>query len=163
MVVFAYDNRDGLPDEFEPKVMIRCLLFSTAERGHAVELLFLKLRHGGGEWVFPVWGVAAPALERGGGLFVPKSGVTAWHHFVSSGISSDFRFKPGLYEIEILARFSGAARPKKLRTETLALRDQVDPRSGNKTAQAWFDRDPESGELKGRVASPGGANEEPAN
>ena len=72
MVVFAYDParpRRG----FVPKVMVRCLLFSTGERGRIIETLFARMRIADSDYIFPVWGMDLDnKLVRGGGLLVAK-------------------------------------------------------------------------------------------
>jgi hypothetical protein len=94
MIVFGYDSRSN-SGVFDPKIMVRCLVFSTGERGHAIETLFLRLHYGEFEQAFSIWGINTERVERGGGLFVGKSGVTAWHSFNISG-DTDFKFNPGV-------------------------------------------------------------------
>jgi hypothetical protein len=146
MVAFGYDLH-GQSGRFDPKIMVRCLVLSTGERGHAIETLFLRLRYSKSEQVFSVWGINIERLERGGGLFVGKSGVTAWHSFNISG-DTDFKFNPGVYEIEILARIYGSERPLSLWTAELSLDKAVAPTIHNGQQQVWFDREPMSGKFK---------------
>jgi hypothetical protein len=154
MVVFAYDGH-GDPGNLDPKVMVRTLLRSTGAQGHAIETLFLRLRHRGSEQLFPVWGLATTTgnLDRGGGLFVGKTGVTGWHHFVASGDARTFQFKSGPYELDILARVDTWSRPIKLWTTQLILPDTSSPTHHDGTDQVWFDRDPESGGFQPRIES----------
>lgn len=155
MVAFAYDGR-GVRGELDPKVMVRTLLFSTGAQGHAIETLFLRLRRGGSEHVFPVWGVATDKLDRGGGLFVGKNGVTAWHHFVVSlGPARDFEFSTGTYELEIWARTDGLNGAVKLWAAELYLPANVSPSRHDGSEQVWFNRDPESGGFLARLESRG--------
>ncbi len=66
MIVFAYDYRQQYT-KFEPKIMIRSLIFSTGERGQVIEALYARLRYHTTEELFPVWGVNADnQLVRGG-------------------------------------------------------------------------------------------------
>jgi hypothetical protein len=150
MVVFAYDR--GSRSEVVPKVMVRCLLFSTGERGRIVEALFLGLRHAASNHVFLVWGLDADdELVRGGGLLVGKTGVVAWHHFVAQAEASGFRFEPGRYEVEVVARVHGRKRPLKLWHRDLLLAEAVTPTAHDGTDQVWFDRDPQSDEFSARL------------
>src|SRR6266404_3959457 len=113
MVAFGYDA-SGQARVFNPKVMVRSLLYSTGARGHAIETLFLRLRYQTNEYLFPIWGLSVDKLERGGGLLVTKTGVTAWHHFVRSSDLDGFEFGPGAYEIAVLARLTDQKNPVRL-------------------------------------------------
>ena len=155
MVVFAYDRR-GEPGRVDPKVMVRTLLFTTGAQGHAIETLFLRLRHDGSERVFPVWGLATDKLDAGGGLFVGKTGVTAWHHFVASEAARAFQFKPGHYELDICVRVDGRSRSAKLWTAAVSLPDTASMSCHDGSEQVWFDRNPESGDFQPRIASHNG-------
>jgi hypothetical protein len=154
MVVFGYDGR-GDPSGLDPKVMVTTLLFSTGARGHAIETLFLRLRHRGSAHVFPVWSFAATngTLGRGGGIFVGMTGVTGWHHFVASGDARSFRFKSGTYELDVLARADTWRQPIKLWTSNLVIPETSTPTRHDGTEQVWFDRDPESGDFVPRLES----------
>ena len=153
MVVFAYDGR-GVRGALDPKVMVRSLLFSTGAQGHAVETLFLRLWQDGSEYVFPVWGLATDKLERGGGLFVGKTGLTAWHHFVfSSGSGQEFEFGAGTYELQIWARTNDLNGTVKLWGTELNLAASASPTRHDGSEQVWFNRDPESGRFLARLES----------
>lgn len=158
MVVFAYDAA-GSRTGSVPKVMIRCLLFSTGERGRIIEALFTRIRAEGSDYIFPVWGMDADSkLVRGGGLLVAKGGVVAWHHFVASNNGQDFNFKPGDYEVQVFARVHGRARPLKLWYHTFAVSQAVAPTSHDGSEQVWFDRLPEANGFEGRRESRAPAN-----
>jgi hypothetical protein len=150
MVVFGYDRNS--PSEVLPKVMVRCLLFSTGERGRIVEALFLRLRHAASDHMFPVWGLNADdKLERGGGLLVGKAGVVAWHHFVAQDDESGFRFQPGRYELDVVARVHGRDRPVTLWSRGLSLAETISPTRHDGSEQVWFDRHPQSDEFSARL------------
>lgn len=158
MVVFAYDAAGSRPG-FVPKVMVRCLLFSTGERGRIIEALFARTRSGGSEYTFPVWGMDADSkLVRGGGLLVAKGGVVAWHHFVASSSGPGVSFGPGEYEVQVFARVHGRSRPVKLWSRTLAVSDAVAPTTHDGSEQVWFDRLPEADEFEARRESRSPAN-----
>jgi hypothetical protein len=160
MVVFAYDG-EGAPGHLDPKVMVRTLLFSTGAQGHAVETLFLRLRHGGSEHLFPVWGIATAGddLDRGGGLFVGKSGVAGWHYLVSSGATRGFKFTAGEYDVAVLARTIGRKKAVMLWSEYVTLPDAASPTRHDGVDQVWFDRDPDSGTYFPRLESRAPANQ----
>ncbi len=155
MIVFSYDER-GSRVGYDPKVMVRCLMFSTGERGCVIETLFARVRHGVSKQLFPIWGMDADnKLVRGGGLFVGKSGVVAWHHFVVSGDRVDFRFKPGTYELDVFARVHGSGRPVKLWSTVLSLPESCTPNQHDGREQVWFDQEVQSGEFCPRLESRG--------
>lgn len=150
MVVLGYDER-GSRDGFDPKVMVRCLVFSTGERGRVVETLYARLQNDTSDKVFPVWGVDADSkLVRGGGLWIGKTGVTAWHHFVAT---TDFQFQPGTYKLEVFARVHGSNHPKKLWSAVLSLPAECAPSRHDGREQVWFDREPQTGDLLPRLES----------
>ena len=58
MVVFGYDNR-GSKEGFDPKIMVRCFVFTSGERGQVIETLFARLYSKTVNELFPIWGVNA--------------------------------------------------------------------------------------------------------
>jgi hypothetical protein len=153
MVVFAYDRR-GSTDEYDAKVMVRSLLFSTGERGRVIEAMFAYVRCGAVEHIFPVWGYDADnKLVRGGGLFIGKTGVAAWHHFVAAGEGRGFCFGHGPYQIDVCARIHGLRSPVTLWSAVLSLPEEVTPTRHDGREQVWFDRNPATDELRPRLES----------
>lgn len=159
MVVFAYDAL-GSGEGFVPKVMVRCLMFSTGERGRIIEALFANVREGASEYLFPVWGMEADnKLVRGGGLLVDKTGVVAWHHFVAAASDcSGLQFRPGTYEVTVFAHVHGTTRPVKLWSHTLFLPEAAAPIRHDGSDQVWFDRHVQSDGFEARRESRGAAN-----
>ena len=158
MVVFAYEPA-GSRAGFVPKVMVRCLLFSTGERGRIIEGLFARTQVAGSEHIFPVWGMDADnKLVRGGGLLVAKGGVVAWHHFIASSTGPELSFRPGEYEVQVFARVHGRTRPVRLWSHTLTVSQAVAPMSHDGREQVWFDRLPESDGFEARRESRASAN-----
>jgi hypothetical protein len=153
MVVFAHD-RLGSGQGFVPKVMVRCLIFSTGERGHVIEALFARLRDGASEYLFPVWGMDADSkLVRGGGLLITKTGVVAWHHFVATADHTAFHFGTGKYEVDVFAHVHGTTHPVKLWSHTLSLPTAAAPIKHDGSEQVWFDRQMQSENFKARRES----------
>ncbi|OGN74470.1 MAG: hypothetical protein A2X25_06170 [Chloroflexi bacterium GWB2_49_20] len=152
MVVFGYDTR-GSHNGFDPKIMVRSHIFSTGERGQIIEALFAQLHFSTSNEMFPVWGVDADnKLVRGGGLWVGKTGVTAWHHFVAS---TNFKFQPGSYTLEVFARVHGSRYPKKLSSTTLLIPLETSISRHDGSEQMWFDLEPQTGEFQPRLESRG--------
>jgi hypothetical protein len=160
MVAFGYDSRGQ--GGFDPKVMVRCLLFSTGERGHVIETLFARLTSADSKLPLNTWGILQEKLERGGGLFVGKQGVPAWHHFVASGNQSSFRFGAGKYQLEVLGRVHGFGTPLTLWSTTLVVPDSAAPLHHDGRDPVWFDLDPDSGEFVARLESRGAGGSMPA-
>lgn len=144
MVVFAYDPAGSRPG-FVPKVMVRCLLFSTGERGRIIESLFARTRIAGSECTYPVWGIDDDSkLARGGGILVPRGGIVAWHHFVASSDRPGINFTPGEYEVQVFARVHGRSRPVELWSRMLTVSDAVAPTSLDGNEAVWFHHNPET-------------------
>ncbi len=152
MVAFGYDasGQGG----FDPKIMVRCLLFSTGERGHVIEMAFARLEKDGSILALNTWGIQEEKLQRGGGLFVGKHGVTAWHHFVATG-NTRFQFGAGKYGVQVLARVHGFAAPVLLWSTSLVIPDSVVPSRHDGGDQVWFDLNPDTGRFEPRLASRG--------
>jgi hypothetical protein len=67
IVFFGYD----MAPRATPKVFLRTLLYSTANRGQIVEGMFAKVRRGGGEQIFGFWGYGeTEKLTAGSGSHV---------------------------------------------------------------------------------------------
>ncbi len=108
------------------KVFLRTLLYSTAARGQVVEGMYAKVRQSNNERVFSFWGYGEAAkLCPGSGLHVSRTGLAANHHFVLSVHEEDYCFKPGSYEIDVIADVVGRRRPVKLATISLSLTDEL--------------------------------------
>lgn len=108
------------------KVFLRTLLYSTAARGQVVEGMYAKIRNRGTERVFGFWGYGeTEKLSPGSGLHVPRTGLSANHHFVLSVHETGYRFETGAYEIDVFADVVGFRKPIALSTIRLSLSDQL--------------------------------------
>lgn len=109
-----------------PKVFIRTLLFSTASRGQFVEGLYATIRGPSDERTFGFWGHGpTKELMAGSGLYVDRTGYSANHHFVLSVHEDPYAFKPGNYEIDVIANVVGRSKPRKLSTIKLRLSEEL--------------------------------------
>lgn len=88
----------------QAKIFIRTLLFSTGKRGIVIESLFLRVREGTRFEEFSFWGYGDKDLVRGSGLFVGENGVATNHHFNPVVSEKFFQFKPGTYDLELVAK-----------------------------------------------------------
>lgn len=107
-VAFRYDFVEKKVPQ--AKIFLRALLFSTGKRGHVIESLFLRVREASRRAEFSFWGYGDKDLVRGSGLFVPETGVATNHHFNPVDPDVLFRFSPGSYTLELVAKLIGRAR-----------------------------------------------------
>lgn len=126
-----------------PKIFIRTLLYSTSEQGQYIENMFIRLHSPETMQNFNVWAYGDNGLIRGSGLFVNKSGLSMYHHFLLPK-NVKWNFVSGDVKIEIFAETVNK-RPKKIFEQNLSLtNDQInDLVKGN---AIYFDWAPNSGE-----------------
>ena len=90
------------------KIFIRTLLFSTGAKGQYIQNMFIRLSQSGRKTgTFNIWAYGDKELVRGSGLFVDKTGVAKYHHFLLPENEPDFKFTPGEYLIEIFLETIG--------------------------------------------------------
>lgn len=138
----------------EPKIFMRALLFSTAQRGWVIEQLYLRATNQGGSYLFDFWGYGeTEKLSPGSGLFIGQQGAVYNHHFLTRpGNAEDFIFYDGEYQIEVFAKVFDREKPIQLSTFSLLL-------GGNHAAQliqimdmaVYFEWDIDSGKYKSRT------------
>jgi hypothetical protein len=119
-----------------PKVFLRTLLYNTSDRGQYVQNLYVQLQKDGGTRNFNVWayGDKVKGLVRGSGLFVDKTGVENYHHFLLPTRDDEYLFSPGEYTIRVFIEIVNTA-PKRIFEYTLTLDES---RLGDTTA-IFFD------------------------
>ena len=140
LIFFGPDGSHG-----PMKVFMRALLFSTAERGHIIEHLYVCLRRGKSTGLFSTWIVRDESLSRGSGLFVDRRGVACDHHFVLAKDGSTYEFLPGEHVVEIYASCVGRRSPIRLSSETVSLSEEQALSIHQTDAGVFFDWNPESG------------------
>jgi hypothetical protein len=113
-IAFRYDSGRA-------KIFLRTLLFSTGKRGLVIESLFLRVREGTRSEEFSFWGYGDKDLVRGSGLFVGDNGIVTNHHFNPINTEEFFKFTPGTYDLELVAKLIGTASLVKLSRITLSL------------------------------------------
>ena len=147
------------PKRLDPKIMVRCFVFTSGERGQVIETLFARLYSKTVNELFPIWGVNADdKLVRGGGLWVGKTGVTAWHHFVAP---TNFKFEPDTYTLDVFARVHGVRHPKKLWSTVLSFPPKCAMKRHDGSEQVWFNQNPETGQLQPQLETRGTNHEKP--
>jgi len=125
------------------KVFLRTLLYSTAERGHIIENMFLRLRRRDEVQSFNIWIHGDTALARGSGLYVGRSGVSCNHHFVLPRDSSSYSFGAGEYILEVFASVLGRKGSLLLSRQTLHLTEEQARAMGQVDAGVFFDWAPD--------------------
>lgn len=146
MIVFAHDQRGGWPEPSPAKVVLRSLLFGTSERGRIIESLYLAVRHEDERHTFHSWTVRQEgALDTGGGLYVPRSGVLAWHYFLVLPDRPHFRWSAGKYQLQLLARLVGTRGTRVIWKGELQLPPDMELDGQSDSLQVWFNLDPTTG------------------
>jgi hypothetical protein len=136
---------DGpLFDGSNNKVYLRCLLYSTAKRGHVLESLYISLHRNETKQNFNIWVYGEKGdLKRGSGLFVPQEGVTYDHHFLLPEDGANFAFLEGSYTVSVYARLVGRSQSISLLKVGLSIGESqakalAQPRTG-----IYFDYSPD--------------------
>ncbi len=83
------------------KVFIRTLLYSTSDRGHYIQNMFIRLQRGETVQNFNVWVYDDKGLVRGSGLFISKTGTAFNHHFLLPKDGDSYSFLPGNYSLQV--------------------------------------------------------------
>jgi hypothetical protein len=135
-----------------PKIFLRTLLFSTAQRGAVVENMFVRLTGGKVTQTFSFWAYTEnhDAPSRGSGLFVGPQGSTYNHHFLVPESSASYAFPTGQIKIEVFVQLLGRPKPIPLQTFHLAISEKLKP--GSETG-LMFDWNPETCSYDARAHS----------
>lgn len=137
VIYFGFDSTPNSPD---PKVFLRCLLYSTAAKGQLIENLFVRLKHGETTQNFSIWVYGGTArLSRGSGLFVGRDGIATNHHFLMPKDQQSYVFRTGQYDLEVFANLVGKTRPMSLFKTQLSVTDEQERRLASKEAGVYFD------------------------
>lgn len=83
------------------KVYIRTLLYSTSDRGHYIQNMFIRLQRGESVQNFNVWVYGDKQLSRGSGLYISKSGLACNHHFLLPKDGNNYLFLSGDYLLQV--------------------------------------------------------------
>jgi hypothetical protein len=146
VVAFAYDSPK------EPKIFLRTLLYSTAQRGHVIENMFVTVQRGDDHQMFPMWGYqSANQLVLGSGLYVPRDGIAAYHHFVPAKKSVDYGFLTGAYTVDVYAELVNRKSPIHLCKLEVFVSLELAKSLVNKNAGIVFAWEPYSREYVGTV------------
>ncbi|WP_300600948.1 hypothetical protein [Niabella sp.] len=89
----------------EPKVFLRTLLYCTSDQGQYIQNMFIRIYTPQTGYDFNIWAYGDSGLVRGSGLFVSKTGVSIYHHFLLSK-NEQLRLIAGNYKLEVYAENS---------------------------------------------------------
>ncbi|HEV2146007.1 MAG TPA: hypothetical protein VGR37_01175 [Longimicrobiaceae bacterium] len=118
----VYLGSDG--DISTPKVYLRTMLYSSGERGHILESMFVKVLRGESAQTFNVWVLGESELSRGSGLYISESGVSCNHHFLLPADGTRFDLIPGEYAIQVFGAIVSGRRILKLKEFRVTLTSQ---------------------------------------
>jgi hypothetical protein len=127
LIVFTYDilDHDILDSNVLPKIFMRTLLYTTGNRGHIIESMYLKVTRAGVSQDFTFWGYGATnQLTLGSGLRVGPDGVAYNHHFNPSKHDDGFEYLAGDYLIQVFANLAGSHAPHMLYQATVTLTNE---------------------------------------
>lgn len=119
LIVFMHDHL--ATGEVIPKIFLRTLLYSTGNRGHVIQTLYLKLQRAESSQNFSTWGHGPQnELTFGAGLRITPDGIDHNHHF-NPPRGTGFEYTAGDYRISIFADLAGSTQHVLLGEVTLAI------------------------------------------
>ena len=131
------------------------MLYATGKRGHILEALYLKVRHGESTQMFNFWMYGeTKELKIGSGLRVGDDGVSFNHHFLPPKDASSFAFLAGEYAIDVYARILNRNAPVLLSTVKLSLSHELAAALCDVTKGVLFTWGPDSHHYRGDVSVP---------
>jgi hypothetical protein len=144
-----------LYEDVQPKVFFRAMLYATGKRGHIIEALYLKVRHGKSTQTFSFWMYGeTKELKIGSGLRVGEDGISFNHHFLPPKDASSFAFLEGEYTIDVYARVLNRNAPVLLSTVKFSLSDELAEALRDPTKGVLFTWRPDSRQYRGDVSVP---------
>lgn len=143
MIVFMHDIlADG---EILPKIFLRTLLYTTGNKGHVIEAMYLRIHRGEGLQTFNIWGHAERNdISLGSGLRVGSDGVVYNHHFNPPKHAMAFEFLPGDYRIEIYADLADSGAHVLLSRVLLTITNEQADALKNPNSRLFYEWGPES-------------------
>jgi hypothetical protein len=132
-----YLGPDG-GDKKDNKVFIRTLIYSTSERGHNIQTMYIRLQRGESLQNFNVWVYGNKELLRGSGLFINRSGIVCDHHFLLPKDGNNYSFLAGDYILQVYVE-TVDEKPRKIFEQRLQLTKQQVEEMQTKNAGTYFD------------------------
>jgi hypothetical protein len=139
----------------QPKVFFRAMLYATGKRGHIVEALYLKVRHGNSTQAFSFWMYGeTKELKIGSGLRVGDDGISFNHHFLPPKDVPSVAFLAGEYAIDIYARILNRHAPALLSTVKFSLSPELAAALLDPTNGVLFTWSPDSQGYRANISEP---------
>lgn len=136
MVAFVHEGES-------PKIVLRSMLFSTAQRGNVVENMHATLQRENTTLTLAFWGYGeTTVLQRGGGLFVGREGVALYHHFTLLSARHSHTLQSGPHTLRIFATVLGDDGPQRLSECTIELTDDMVKMLNEKSGGVMFNWNP---------------------
>jgi hypothetical protein len=128
------------------KIYLRMFLIATARRGVVIENLSATLERDETRQSFNVWVHQDGAkYVRGGGMFVPETGVAATHQFLHPTDIAPFEFRAGTYKLTVYARLLGRPNPQMVVYEELTITPEIWQEMKARSVGVYFDQSTEVG------------------
>lgn len=129
-----------------PKVFLRFLLHSTAQRGNVIESMYVVVLQGGKRLLYSFWGYgdSQGSLVRGSGLFVSREGIAINHHFVRSKGEVVVPIEPGSCIVNVYASVLGHQKDELLQSVQLDIGEKEAAAINNPKAGLIYDWNPEA-------------------
>jgi hypothetical protein len=145
IIYFGPDSPGHMETDRIPKVVVRALLIATSKRGRIIESIYVRLSRNGTKQVFNIWAYGHDRnLVRGSGLFVPDTGVEAYHHFLPQDTERSYSFCAGTYRLEVLAHLLGENKNVLLQSQVVEISKETEKKLTDPWAGVYFDWHPES-------------------
>ena len=138
MICFVGQNGND-----EPKIVLRTLLYATAEQGQYIQNMFVKIFRAQTIQNFNVWAYDDKGIVRGSGLFASKTGVSLYHHFLLPKNEQWF-FVAGEYRLEVYADLVNRTTKKIFEQKLLLTDEQADDIKQGRAI--YFDYAPNAGQ-----------------
>jgi hypothetical protein len=94
--------------EDNSKIFVRTLLYCTAQKGRHIQNMYCRLIKNKDVREFDSWAYKIEdKLVKGSGLYVDRSGVSAYHHFLLLKEDKSYDFQPGDYTLQVFIECVG--------------------------------------------------------
>jgi hypothetical protein len=146
IVAFAFDNST-------PKVFLRFLLYSTAQRGNVIEGMYVVVAQGAKRSLFSFWGYpdSRGNMVRGSGLFVGREGIANDHHFVRVKQEAAMPVEAGICTVSVYASVLNQSKDELLHSVRLNFSEGEAARINNPKDGVIYDLNPETKEYRAEV------------
>ena len=122
--------------------------------------MYIRLRRGESTQNFNVWGIYdSNGPVRAGGLFINKSGLACYHHFLMPKGGGDYDFSAGEYLLQVYVELVDES-PRKMFEQKVFLTNIQEEEMKTKKVGIQFDWTPNTQNYSSYVAASSRKNEE---